>query len=442
MMSSPESRSIFARVKDDTSSLLWLRDAESAHTRRSSHSGSEDLGTLNTTFTFDLEVLNSRVYQTSTRSQLKLAPTCAKAQLLNIAASRRPALAQDQSIAEYFDIPTGMVSGPENPSNEIVVDPSAPFSSDDTRKSTETTADPQAQPPDVEAIKDDVAKLNLSKERIDSCRSCRYYDIYDHKTLGRLLAGRSVAQCTPRPKVSWSLPAPRSCGEPVENDGASAARLIGPPQQFGPHSQRTEEAGAGRPDKGDVKVLVLGISDSGKTTLQKSMKIAFGKVDKEWRLSHRPTIFATLAQNLKALASKTVWNGSRNSARPDGDRSWYTRKFAKSYRIIDELVRAAPWEVDDTYTFPPAVASALVDLSRKSDVRALHDQLMLEPGLKGKDCFIHDCTKQYVSLLSVVLDFQMGASSLLTTTDDQLHDICLPYSRSQLHSHSARRPLG
>lgn len=63
-----ESRQIFGRVKDATSSLLFSRDAESTGTRRSI--GSQNLATINTIFSFDHEIFTSRVYRMAMRSNM------------------------------------------------------------------------------------------------------------------------------------------------------------------------------------------------------------------------------------------------------------------------------------------------------------------------------------------------------------------------------------
>jgi hypothetical protein len=55
-------------VKDDTSSLLWLRDEDSCLSRQSIVSESSNL--LDVSFPFDREVFNSKVYQVAIRSAL------------------------------------------------------------------------------------------------------------------------------------------------------------------------------------------------------------------------------------------------------------------------------------------------------------------------------------------------------------------------------------
>ena len=56
-------------VKDDTSSLLWLRDAESCYSERSAFEENSEL--LDTTFDFDQEVFKSKAYLEAMRSNMK-----------------------------------------------------------------------------------------------------------------------------------------------------------------------------------------------------------------------------------------------------------------------------------------------------------------------------------------------------------------------------------
>lgn len=69
LLRSRESRHIIQRLRDDSSSLLWLRDSESIFSRKTvSTSNSKKLETV---FDFDGEVFNSRVYQEALRSNMK-----------------------------------------------------------------------------------------------------------------------------------------------------------------------------------------------------------------------------------------------------------------------------------------------------------------------------------------------------------------------------------
>jgi hypothetical protein len=63
-----ENRNVFSRVRDDSSSLLWLRDSDSEITRKSSFA--ENLDHLDATFAFDSDLLSSNVYRSAARSSM------------------------------------------------------------------------------------------------------------------------------------------------------------------------------------------------------------------------------------------------------------------------------------------------------------------------------------------------------------------------------------
>ncbi|RAQ65382.1 hypothetical protein COH20_012459 [Aspergillus flavus] len=63
-----ESRVVFNRIKDDTSSLLWLRDSDSEMTKKSTVP--EDLSLIETRFAFDTDLFSSRVYCSAARSTM------------------------------------------------------------------------------------------------------------------------------------------------------------------------------------------------------------------------------------------------------------------------------------------------------------------------------------------------------------------------------------
>ncbi|KAA6415288.1 MAG: guanine nucleotide-binding subunit alpha [Lasallia pustulata] len=69
ILRSDESRRVFNLVKDDTSSLLWLRDAESSYSARSTVAENSEL--LDSTFDFDLELFRSKAYLVAMKSSMK-----------------------------------------------------------------------------------------------------------------------------------------------------------------------------------------------------------------------------------------------------------------------------------------------------------------------------------------------------------------------------------
>lgn len=70
-MQSDESRRIVNQIEDDKSSLLWLRDVNSDHSRASI--STENSQMLDTTFDFDREIFNSKAYQAAIRSNMRQA---------------------------------------------------------------------------------------------------------------------------------------------------------------------------------------------------------------------------------------------------------------------------------------------------------------------------------------------------------------------------------
>ncbi|MCJ1283127.1 guanine nucleotide-binding protein subunit alpha [Xylographa opegraphella] len=94
LLQSFESRQLMQRLRDDTSSLLWLRDTESILSRKTMSTFNSKL--LETIFDFDGEVFNSKVYQGALRSNMK--------QVLshNVSGSPRPSGLATQQTNDNF----------------------------------------------------------------------------------------------------------------------------------------------------------------------------------------------------------------------------------------------------------------------------------------------------------------------------------------------------
>lgn len=69
LLQNSDNREIIITVRDETSSLLWLRDDESQCTRKSICT--ENSERLDSSFTFDREVFNSRAYLAALKSNMK-----------------------------------------------------------------------------------------------------------------------------------------------------------------------------------------------------------------------------------------------------------------------------------------------------------------------------------------------------------------------------------
>lgn len=129
----------------------------------------------------------------------------------------------------------------------------------------------------------------------------RYYTIHTRETLRSLPTG-SVIKYTPPPKtdrpVTWSSLAPEESVPTKRKGDLSAYRQLVSFQRSRrgqvAHTRESAATTVSQPQDLGLKVLVLGISNSCKTTLQKSMKIAFEDDDEQWRLSYKPDIYMTL----------------------------------------------------------------------------------------------------------------------------------------------------
>ncbi|RDW92986.1 guanine nucleotide-binding protein subunit alpha [Aspergillus mulundensis] len=80
-----ETRIVFSRVKDDASSLLWLRDSDSEMTKNSMPS--DRLSLVSARFSFDSDLFDSRVYRSAARSTMRQALYATASSLPNRAES-------------------------------------------------------------------------------------------------------------------------------------------------------------------------------------------------------------------------------------------------------------------------------------------------------------------------------------------------------------------
>lgn len=383
---------------------MWPRDAESVHTSRSA--GTQDLRTVNTTFTFDPEVFNSKVYQTATRSNMIHALLSAKRDVSNdasslslnsnrfvrsrtanlpmrtsnlrsrprralhstsimestipeadetLAADRRPnasgiMVSKEISIS-YSDMPS--LSQPEGPARLFGI-----FS----RATAELEGAPVEGAPVEDAPVDlkSLACTTLSMSHKD-------YLIHTRETL-RPLPNEAALKYMPPPSTDW----PKFWSSVTSEDSWPLRDLPAQSQRVRSrrrHVPRIQTSGSntfGKHRQKGVIVLVLGIADSGKSTLQRSMKISFDNDDDQWRVSFIPAIHMSLAMSLRALASKAAWDWGK-------------------CRVIDQWIQTESLRYSDMCSFPPKVASAVKN--------AIKDQISLGPEIDGSDPSLMDCTK-------------------------------------------------
>ena len=225
LLQSSESRHVIQRLKDDTSSLLWLRDSESILSRRTVSTCNSKL--LDTVFDFDSEVFNSRAYQVALKSNMK--------QVLSHKAS-----------------------GPSKPS-----DLASP-TTDDT----------------VLLEYDDGSGINTIKAKPVSDASLMRIPVY-----------HDISSCAPRKVSLWSRPAEQIVSRKKIQLETSNKTIdfteMESQQDLLPWS---------------CKTLILGPSESGKSTLLKSMKLHMeGPYTLQERLSFKETIFSNASYSMRVV---------------------------------------------------------------------------------------------------------------------------------------------
>lgn len=273
-----------------------------------------------------------------------------------LAADRRPnvsgiMVSKEISIS-YSDMPS--LSQPEGPSRLFGI-----FS----RATAELEGAPVEGAPVEDAPVDpkSLACTTLSMSHKD-------YLIHTRETL-RPLPNEAALKYMPPPSTNWPKFWSSATSEdswPLRDLPAQSQRVRSR-RRHGPRIQTSGSNTFGKHRQKGVIVLVLGIADSGKSTLQRSMKISFDNDDDQWRVSFIPAIHMSLAMSLRALASKAAWD-------------W------RKYRVIDRWIQTESLRYSDSMcSFPPIVASAVKN--------AIKDQMPLGPEIDGSDPSLMDCTK-------------------------------------------------
>lgn len=235
----PECQSLLRLVRDDTSSLLWLRDSDSIGTCKSV--GPQDLGTINATFGFDTEVFASKAYRTATRSSM-------------LCALLSDVLPDGQK---------GPVSGRRR-------------------------GGPRSLPSlfSEELHEEHPGKRNAELEKLCSLKSPPNYTTYPMEALQRLPRGPARLTASSLSNT-WQQRAERLFTK------SDLARTPSP--DLGAISESQEPNLA-------VKVLVLGTSESGKSTLIKSLKVGYmGGYSEEERQNYKPTILKNLWEAMRLV---------------------------------------------------------------------------------------------------------------------------------------------
>ncbi|ROV98320.1 hypothetical protein VMCG_07188 [Cytospora schulzeri] len=308
MLEMSESRQVFSRVRDETSSLLFLRDAESTGTRRSI--GSQNWATVNTTFSFDHEIFTSKVYRMATRSSMMQAlileehrhtstenvtteslgsttrPTSVCDSVIDGALRAPPRLREQGFLPSYSDITvtqevhrfssaigTQTAQGPGHGVIETEVTSASYAQRNETSTQDQLVpagpapaiimgSEPENSAPHLQSL------LEPSRKSIDS-------DVWSLNTTG----SQTYAE---RPR-------------PVPTRTQSH---IGPALPTIPQGRQADSIVSKH------KVLVLGSEESGKSTLIKSLNILHSEYDENW-LNENVQIRGPEADRDWALARKT-----------------------------------------------------------------------------------------------------------------------------------------
>lgn len=272
MLQSKENRHLFNLVKDDTSSLLWLRDAESCGTDRSVVN--EKLELIDTEFDFDREIFSSKVYQMAARSSM--IPALLGGQNDGKPAASFPATVTDSNSPMEADVD----KCDEQTIQERPVDtyqPTSQLQIPMVRRSqnTETTGStevPQGlRPKSVSHLKSpDRLPVSVSKER---------------EKRGSVQAREQVYRKLLQIPVSFK------------------------PQSLSPITLQQDLENFKTTENQSVKVIILGSSESGKSTLFKSIYVHQGAYTDDIRRFYKLIIFKNILDNIQsALEAREMFS--------------------------------------------------------------------------------------------------------------------------------------
>lgn len=249
-------------VRDDTSSLLWLRDSQSVGTYRST--GPQDFGTINTNFDFDTEIFASKVYRTATRSSM----------LRTLLLDARPDDQQDS---------IGLTLGPSTRQLESGL----PVVNEPTTGELHVSSSTALEEPTTSENRYGI--LNTKLRRLPSPTALPKYTIYTLEALQNLPLVHAPLEISPLPSASQHRVRRRRA-------------LLTRSWLARPSSPNLSAIVDSRMAKPAVKVLVLGISESGKSTLIKSFKEGYmGGFDEEDRTLYRSDILRNLLECTTAI---------------------------------------------------------------------------------------------------------------------------------------------
>jgi hypothetical protein len=322
---------MFNLVKDDTSSLLWLRDAESCGTYRSVVN--ENLELIDMMFDFDQEIFSSKVYRMATRSNMMQALLDGQHEDEKPVTSFPSTVTSSNGLGEDGEdesdkqtIRERMVDT-SRPSSRLKVSTAEESQNSETGGLTEVRQDLQPERvthPNSPALL--AASMSTRRENRESAKARK--QIY-RKQIPQL------------PRLP--LPSPVISQQKTET-------------QF-------------------VKVLILGTSESGKSTLFKSITAHQGLYTDDIRSKYRLTIFKNTLDNMQRVLE------ARQSSHPeDANFDLEAREFAAHCQ--EYYYNLTKWDMEG---LSPEVASLIKTLWKEPSVRNV-----VEP---PHQCYIADCAE-------------------------------------------------
>lgn len=254
--------------------MRWLTDSDSIAGSLQS-AGTQDLETVHARFDFDSELFNSRAYQVASRSNMIDALT----------GSRRKGISHSTNITSD---PLGDTSGPkrssEFPRTGIALTTVVDVVSDAASDSLDVPALSQAAITEPQTSPTSLIRTRDSEVQLPD------YVIHPPEKLGLLALqlGEPPSSLAPNTRIQ------------IRGGLFKVSTRL--PLLFRPKNRsRTSFPVANIPVHKLVRILILGISESGKTTLAKTMRAGHGDIDKAWLRLYRGTILNNTILSLKWL---------------------------------------------------------------------------------------------------------------------------------------------
>lgn len=323
ILNAAEHREIFIRVKDDTSSLLFLKDAES--TRTSTSTISQNLGAINTTFSFDPEIFGSRVYRMATRpNMLRVLMTDDTQSNLQDPFKAQEATPTTKGTVQPTSLATRRELGGLGDARQVTAPP----------RLGERRMLPQSERLDIRVAhevhrRSELGPLSQSPGQAQLSNTAFSTQPGSNAIISKVVTNTRIYQPTGTVWDTQTRPSPTNAtfGDSyhVSKDTDSDLWSLHTTENQLPYELPEPLRGAqrlpsvARPSKVTFgkrkqgvqfhKVLLLGIQGSGKTTLINSMDSAYGALgyEERWRLLHIDNIIEGILTSLDQLASAIGW---------------------------------------------------------------------------------------------------------------------------------------